>query len=80
MLGTPYDLQYIFQCEALHAILGGLVSLLAGWSLLSWTPITSSLTSPDRRIRMWSWLFFFSLCCLAASLSHWVEDMTINWF
>ena len=80
MFGTPYELLYIIQCDGLHAILGGLVSLSVGWSLLSWTSITSRLTSPDRRIRMWSWCLLLSSCCLASSLSHWVVDETINWF
>jgi hypothetical protein len=80
MLGTPYDLQYIIQCDGLHAILGGALSLSAAVLLLSWTPITSLLTSPDRRISRLSWVFFFSVLGLASSFSHWSEDMTLNWF
>jgi hypothetical protein len=66
------DLAYAIQCEGLHFLLGFSVGLL----VFLWTWIILSRVWSERRI---FWLSL-SLALFASGLSHWLEDITLNWF
>ena len=74
MFGTPYDIHYICQCEALHFLSSALAGLLAFWLILTISCRAWPALATSRR----SWLLSaLAWCCAlcAATAIHWYADL-----